>query len=60
MVESLEVRQLHFVIILRSQSVNVVATARHDIVQNSTVATNVVLISFHFHCLFVWLFTDRT
>lgn len=60
MVEILEVRQHRFVIRLHLQFVDVVAVAEHDIVQNSTVAIDEVLISFHFHCLFVWLFTDRT
>ena len=49
-VEILEVLLHHFEIRLRWQFVDVVSTIGHDIVQNSIVSIDEVLVSFHFHC----------
>lgn len=49
-VEIREVLLHHFAIRLRWQFVNAVSTVGHDIVQNSIVSVDEVLVSFHFHC----------
>lgn len=48
MVEILEL-QRRFVIGQHLQSINVVSVVKHDIVRNSIISIDEVLISFHFH-----------